>query len=65
MEHLDSTPVTSSQIRTLTSRDPGLSKVKQFVQHGWPRSSEPELKPFAVRKDDGCLLWGGRVVVPP
>ena len=70
MEHLDSTPVTSSQIRTLTSWDLGLSKVKQFVQHGWPRSTEPELKPFAVCKDelsiqDGCLLWGGRVVVPP
>ena len=40
------------------------------MQHGWPESTEPELKPFAVRKDelsiqDGCLLWGGRVVIPP
>lgn len=70
MEHLDSTPVTASQIRTLTSRDPLLSKVKHFIQHGWPDSTEPELKPFTVRKDelsiqDGCLLWGRRVVVPP
>ena len=70
MEHLNSTQVTASQIRTLTSRDPLLSKVKQFVQHGWPASSEPELESFAVRQDelsfqDGCLFWGGRVVVPP
>ena len=70
MEYFDSTPVTASQIRILTSRDPLLSKVKQFVRCGWPESTEPELKPFAVRKDelsiqDGCLLWGGRVVVPP
>ena len=67
MEHHD---LTSSQIRTLTSRDPRLSKVKQFVQHGWPVSTEPKLKPFAVHKDelsiqDVCLLWGERVVVPP
>ena len=72
MEHLDSSPVTASQIQTLTNRDLLLTKVRQFVQHGWPHSTEPELKPFAVHKDelsiqDGCLLWGGggRVVVPP
>ena len=40
------------------------------MQHGWPESTKPELKPFAVHKDelsiqDGCLLWGGRVIVPP
>ena len=70
MEHLNSTPVTASRIRTLTSQDPLLSKVKQCVQHGWPESTEPEMKPFTVRQDelsiqDGCLLWRRRVVVPP
>ena len=69
-EHLNSTPVTVSQIRTLTGRNPLLSKVKQFVQQGWPQSTEPELNPFAVHQDelsieDGCLHWGGRFVVPP
>ena len=60
-EHLNSTPVTASRIWTLTGRNPLLSKVKQFVQQGWPQSTEPELKPFAVCQDelsieDGCLL---------
>ena len=40
------------------------------MQQWWPDSTEPELKPFVVHKDelsiqDGCLLWGKRVVVPP
>ena len=70
IEHLDSTPVSAAQIRTLTSRDPLFYKVKQSVRHGWPESTEPELKPFIRRKEklsihDGCLLWGGRVIVPP
>lgn len=43
----------------------------KFVQHGWPNhNSDEALKPYFTRKDelsvqDGCLLWGNRVVVPP
>ena len=73
MEHLASTPVTASQIRVYTNRDSLLSKVRQFVQQGWPERVEGEstdIQPFERRKNelslhDGCLLWGGRVVIPP
>ena len=40
MEHLASTPVTASQIRAHTNRDPLLSKVKRFVYHGWSQRVE-------------------------
>ena len=42
-----SATVTAKQIQTLTNTDPVLSKVCQFVLHGWPaRVEEEELKPF-------------------
>ena len=72
MEHLASTPVSAQQIKRLTDRDPVLSEVKKFVLQGWPLRSDPmseDLLPFTRRKlelsvQDGCLLWGSRVVVP-
>ena len=71
MELLNSTPVSVNEIRTGTRCDPILSQVIKFVQHGWPNhNSDEALKPYFTRKDelsvqDGCLLWGNRVVVPP
>ena len=71
MELLNSTPVSVSEIRTGTRCDPILSQMIKFVQHGWPNhNSDEALKPYFTRKDelsgqDGCLLWGNRVVVPP
>ena len=64
MDHLAGTPVCSAQIKNWTKCDPVLSK-------GWPTScEETELKPYTRRKrelsvEDGCLLWGRRVVIPP
>ena len=34
MEHIDTTPVSVSQIRTQTAHDPTLSRVTQFVMNG-------------------------------
>ena len=73
MEHLDCTPVTASQIGVHTNRDPLLAKVKQFVQQGWPGRVEGEstdIQPYERRQNElslhnGCLLWGGRVIIPP
>ena len=67
MEHLASTPVTISQTRAHTNRDPRLSEVKQFVQQGWPERVEGEsinMQHYERCKNelslpDGCLLWGG------
>ena len=71
MEHMDRSPVAAHQIRQWTNRDPLLSRVVHQVQKGWPEHcAAEELKPFASRStelsvQDGCLLWGIRVVVPP
>ena len=35
MEHLSTTPLSSTHIKTLTDRDPILSRVRRLVQEGW------------------------------
>ena len=69
---LDSSPVTSEHIRKETNKDPTMSKVFKFFELGWSTSStgDPNLTPYARRKDElslqnGCILWGSRVVIPP
>ena len=71
MEQLDSTPISSTQIRQWTDRDPILSKVRRRVQDGWSDQQErgQDFLPFFRRRDElstegGCVMWGSRVVVP-
>ena len=70
MEQLDSTPISSTQIRQWTDRDPILSKVRRRVQDGWSDQQErgQDFLPFFRRRDElstegGCVMWGSRVVV--
>ena len=71
MEYLDSSPITSSHIRQLTDHDSTLSKVKALTQAGWP-NDPPDvegIRPYFHRSrelsvEDGCVVWGNRVVVP-
>ena len=71
MERLNSSLVTAAQIQSWTERDVTLAKVRKFVLQGWPEGEVKEhMSPYAQRKDelsveDGCVLWGTRVVVPP
>ena len=72
MEHLDATPLSSSQIRQWTDQDLTFSKVKRWVMEGWPDQpdSDEELALYVQRRlelgvEGGCLLCGCRVVVPP
>ena len=71
MDHLDTTPVSVSQIRTQAACDSTLSRVMQFVMYGWTTDDlRPAFKPFFTRKfelsvQNNCLLWGGRIIVPP
>ena len=57
-------------IRSWTRKDPILSRVRQFVQSGWPTTiPDKSLHPYwdkqhELSSQDGCLLWGNRVVVP-
>ena len=69
IEHLLDAPVKAQEIRTWTRRDPLLSMVKQSIQNGWPAAVEPQLRPYWSRQfeltvQDGCIVWGSRVVVP-
>jgi len=72
-ETIDVLPVTASQIRNSTKRDPVLSQVSCFMDQGWPSkltADQSHLQPYFVRRTElslvqGVLLWGTRVVVPP
>lgn len=68
---VDDLPVSATDIATETRHDPILSKVLDLTLSGWPKFlPNPDLKPFHVRKDElstdqGCILWGSRVIIPP
>ena len=72
VEHMDSTHLSCSQIRRWTDHDPTLSRVRKWVQEGWPaqeQSNDLNLQSYVRRKDElstegGCVLWGSRVIVP-
>ena len=63
-------PVTSRQIADGTRRHPVLSRVLHYVKSGWPvAQSDPTIQPYWVRRQEltieqGCILWGIRVIVP-
>ena len=60
----------ATSIRRWTDKDLVLSMVRRMVLHGWRTQSNEQFKPYECRKselsvEDGCILWGSRVVVPP
>lgn len=61
----------ANDIAQSTYKDPVLSRVREFTQSGWPSHVREEtLKPFFIRRtelsvEQGCVLWGIRVIVPP
>ena len=62
--------VTSEMIKKATAADPKLSRVHKYTVSGWPSVVDPSLIPYKHRQDElsveqGCLLLGTRVVVPP
>ena len=66
---LQGMPVTAKQISAATQNDPVLAKVREFMMTGWPNELDEEFKPYERRKmemslEEGCLLWGVRVVIP-
>ena len=70
MEQLDDGVVTAGMVCAWTRKDPILSRVTQYVLSGWPSTmTDQSLQPFwskqtELTSQDGCLLWGNRVVVP-
>ncbi|CAI5657334.1 unnamed protein product [Oreochromis niloticus] len=71
LDRLANTPVCAKNIKAWTEQDPELSQLKQWLLQGWPATVEQDqLKPYAKRQQelsvqDGCILWGSRVIVPP
>ena len=65
-----SLPVTAGEISSTTQKDPLLSRVYDFTLNGWPEHLPSEdMKPYHKRRmelscDQGCLLFGMRVVIP-
>ena len=62
--------MTARDIRTWTRRDQQLSKVLTYALEGWPNRVDTTLAPYSNRRteistENGCLLWGNRVIVPP
>ena len=71
MEYLNTTPTTCTQIRRWTDHDPVMSRVREWILTGWPEKgvSDSHYQPFERRKtelstENGCILWGNRVVIP-
>ena len=69
MDTLGNTPIHASQVRQWTARDPILAQVREMVLNGWKEGETEEMVPYIRRRDElsvqeGCLLWGVRVVVP-
>lgn len=69
VSQMQSLPVNVRQLRAATSTDPLLSKVYRYTRGSWPQHIPQCLRPFSDRRneltvEEGCLLWGIRVVVP-
>ena len=70
VSYVDQLPVTARDIAQATSKDPILASVYSHIMEGWPNKlKEESIKPFYQRKDQlsidqGCLLWGRRVIIP-
>ena len=70
MERLEESPISARDIKRETGRESSLSRVLQFILSGWPEVCDKAmLKPFWSRQTElsvqqGCILWGNRVVVP-
>jgi hypothetical protein len=69
LRKIEALPVTSQQIKIATQRDPVLSKIKSYVLKGWPDQVPKSLQAYRSKiaeltVEEGCLLWGGRVVIP-
>ncbi|XP_019561388.3 uncharacterized protein K02A2.6-like [Aedes albopictus] len=53
-----------------TVKDPVLLQVLKYLEDGWPKNEQrSEMKPFFSKRyelnlEQGCILWGSRVVIP-
>ncbi|XP_061774106.1 uncharacterized protein K02A2.6-like [Nerophis ophidion] len=68
-EHLEEAPLSEKQISKATRKDTELSKLHRYIMEGWPKEIPDELRVYYRKRDElsveqGCVLWGTRVIVP-
>ena len=64
---LQEMPITHTQIRMCTRRDPVLELVSRYIFQGWP-SQVSDIKPYFAHSlelslHEGFILWENRIVV--
>lgn len=65
LESSDITLVTADQVEASTDKDPVLARVREMVHNGWSSKLKgEEFAPYEVSIQNGCVLWGSRVIVP-
>ena len=70
ISYLDELPVAARDTVAATGENRVLARVYDFTLHGWSQPlDDPSLQPYFSRKeepsvDQGCVLWGVRVVIP-
>ena len=69
LNYLDTLPVTADQVKEATGNDPVLKQALRYTLEGWPTKVASELSSYAKRATEltvaeGCLVFGGRVVIP-
>ena len=69
ISQIESLPITAGDIRQAARKDRTLSKVFNYTKRGWPPTVNSALQPYFTKRaeltiEQGCLLWGIRVVVP-
>lgn len=73
VKQLEALPVLRADVRKETRTDPIFSQVIDMVADGkFPSETDANsvLAPYVYRKDEltsqqGCLMWGWRVIIPP
>ncbi|XP_069128432.1 uncharacterized protein [Argopecten irradians] len=70
MEQIEDSPINATQIEQWTDQEPVMSRVRNFVQSGWPAKSPDQLiTPYfkilsELSIQDGCIPQGSRVIIP-
>jgi hypothetical protein len=70
MLYIENLPITASDIKEATRKDVTLGQVLDHILNGWPgHTKNPAVVPYFTRRteltvEEGCVLWGNRVVVP-
>ncbi|XP_021359256.1 uncharacterized protein K02A2.6-like [Mizuhopecten yessoensis] len=69
VSQLEQLPVTANRLRKETMKDAMLSRVYDAAMRGWSDAVDKELHAYYERRNEvtvqqGCLLWGIRVIIP-